>query len=75
MTNLKMLAAAASATAVLGVAGVFGPAAASAEPKSCAQAHGMAAAYLASAELYESYGFYSLASYYYGKAEAIVEGC
>src|SRR5262249_49471212 len=75
MKKLTTVAIATFAAFVLSAVALVGASTASAEPKSCAQAHAMAAAYLESAEMYEAYGFYSLASYYYGKAEGVVIGC
>ena len=74
MNKLNILVVTALTAGALGLVSVVHPPTASAQPKySCSQAHAMAAGYFASADLYFAYGLYSLADYYYGKAEGIIE--
>jgi hypothetical protein len=75
MNKLKMFAITASAAATIGVGGLVASPSASAMPRySCDRALALAQAYIVIGNMLYNDGNYAAASYYYGRAEGVIQG-
>jgi hypothetical protein len=74
MNKLKMFAITTLAAATIGVGGLVASPSASAVPMSCDRALALAQAYIVIGNMLYNDGNYAAASYYYGRAEGVIQG-
>jgi hypothetical protein len=73
MNKLKMFATTALAAATIGVGGLVAAPSASAMPMSCDRALALAQAYIVIGNMLRNGGHYQEATYYFGKAEGVID--
>ena len=73
MNKLKAIAATVLAASAIGVGGLVTAPTASAMPARCEAVSAKSVAYYNAAVIMEAYGYYSLASYYYGRSDAYAQ--
>ena len=73
MHKLKLFAITALSAATIGVGGLVTAPSASAKPMSCDRALALAQAYMVIGRMLYNDGHYAAASYYYGKAEGVID--
>jgi hypothetical protein len=73
MNKLKMFAMTTTAAAAIGVGGLVASPSASAMPMTCDRAIALADAYMVIGRMLYNDGHYAAASYYYGKAEGVID--
>jgi len=74
MNKLKLFAVTALATSMIGVGGLVAAPSASAKPMPCDRALALSKAYMVIGRMLYNDGNYAGASFYYGKADGVVQG-